>query len=389
MNNYILLLVDDEPDIQNSLKRNLRKWSVQNNITVESSNSGKEALKVLEEKSDRVAIIISDQKMPEITGSELLREVSSRYPHIVSIILTGHADTADISSFIEAGIFAFLEKPWDPPSLVSEVEKARQVYMLRKKTTEQEQLLQAELQLASEFQELFLKIEPPYSEYARFDFKHEHAKELSFGGDYYDIIQLGNEQFLLVIGDVAGHGLKASFLVAILKSIIYTEFIKQNRASYSTDYISPAQFLTWLNKRINSLLKRTPDIFLAFSACLIDAQNKTLAFANAGQPPLIIIADNGVKELTTTDVALGVKPEAKYTETFYSLNSGDIVFLCTDGFYPTGKEVRHFNKTMLFEILAEQRESDSFAESILRIAQNSEKQLLKEDDVTLLYVRIL
>ncbi len=385
MHKDIVLFVDDEEGIRNSVLRNLRKWAAGFGIRLETASSGMEALSFLCEHHQDTAVIISDQKMPELSGAEFLCEAATLYPSIVTMVLTGHASNSDISSFIKAGIFSFLEKPWEKDILVSEVEKAYQFYSLRRKASEQEKIMQSEIQLASEFHDLFLKYDLPKSGTLDFGISQKHAGELSFGGDYFDIISLGDEVYLILLGDVAGHGLRASFIVAILKSIIYSEFVKEWQ---SGEMISPADLLSWLNRRIGKVLERMPDIFLAFSACIIDGKTGKLGYSNAGLPPLMVITESGVIELVSNDLVLGVNPESVYTQKHYTLSDGDVLVLCTDGIYPMGKEIRHVDKFVFHELLREKRDSSDLTGSILNTVINTERKVLVEDDITIFSARL-
>jgi phosphoserine phosphatase RsbU/P len=387
----ILLIVDDETDIRNSLERNLKKWAVRNKISLESVRSGNEALLFLQQNHEQTAVIISDQKMPNKKGSDFLKEVADIYPLIVSIILTGYADTSEIGSYIEAGIFSFLEKPWDRDVLVSEAEKALQVFKLRRIVKNQEKLMRSELKFASEFQNLFLKIEPKASKSLEFDYSHINAQELSFGGDYYDIIRLDNEKYLLLLGDVSGHGLKASFLVAVLKAMISTRFSSLQTESGNTELnnITPEGLLYWLNRQVHTILYRMPDLFLAFSVCIVDGIKKELLFANAGQPPLMVISETGVTELSPPEIVLGVNQDAEYSSTAFSLKSGDIIFLCTDGIYPSGNRFRYIDLTLFHMLLMEQRGKENINESIINSIQKVEKKSFSEDDITILSARVV
>ncbi|MBI9104851.1 MAG: fused response regulator/phosphatase [Spirochaetales bacterium] len=384
MNKDIVLIVDDEGDIRNSLLRNLRKWASGHGVLLETASSGMEALTFLCEHHENTAVIISDQKMPEKSGSEFLCETAALYPSIVTMILTGHADTSDISSFIKAGIYSFLEKPWEKEILISEVEKAYQFYSLRRRDSEQEKIIQSEMQLAFEFQNLFLKFDIPESAVFDFEIAQQHALELSFGGDYFDIITLGEEIFLILLGDVAGHGLRASFIVAVLKSIIHSEFIMERQGrerSFS------AELLSWLNRRIGKVLEQMPDIFLAFSACIIDGKTGELVYSNAGLPPLMIVTESGVSELESKDLVLGVNPESIYNQQHYTLSGGDVLVLCTDGIYPMGKEIRYVDKNVFHELLNEKRGSSDLPGSILNTVISTEKKILREDDITIFSAR--
>ncbi|HEY3432451.1 MAG TPA: EAL domain-containing protein [Rhodocyclaceae bacterium] len=114
-----LLLVDDEPYILNSLKRLLRR----ENYRVLTATSGPEALEIL--ALNPVRVVISDQRMPEMSGIELLSKVKSLYPDTVRIILSGYSELATVTDAINRGaVWKYLTKPWDDETLKEEVRKA-------------------------------------------------------------------------------------------------------------------------------------------------------------------------------------------------------------------------------------------------------------------------
>ncbi len=114
--NPSILLVDDEPSICSALNRTFRK----NNFDVFQANSGEQALSLLKEKP--IDIVLSDQKMPGMTGVELLSIVKNEYPNVSRMILSGHSDFTDMTEAInEANIARFLPKPWDDSQLLDMV----------------------------------------------------------------------------------------------------------------------------------------------------------------------------------------------------------------------------------------------------------------------------
>ena len=114
--NPSVLIVDDEEFICSALQRTFKKEK----FDVIAANSGKEALQIIENNS--VDIIISDQKMPGMTGTQLLTTVKNTHPEIPRIILSGHSDANDLTEAInEASINKFLTKPWDDNDLINVV----------------------------------------------------------------------------------------------------------------------------------------------------------------------------------------------------------------------------------------------------------------------------
>jgi putative nucleotidyltransferase with HDIG domain/PAS domain S-box-containing protein len=114
-----ILFVDDEPHVLEGLRRTLRNQ----NHTLYFARSGKEALEVLYHRP--VDIIVADERMPGMTGTELLKTVRMEFPEIVRIVLTGHADMrTTISAINEGKIFGFLSKPIDRQKLLDTLEEA-------------------------------------------------------------------------------------------------------------------------------------------------------------------------------------------------------------------------------------------------------------------------
>ena len=386
MGNYFILIVDDEANIRRTLKRNLRKWAKGKNVILEAADSGRAALDFLKENHEKTAVILSDQKMPELTGSEFLIEAVRLYPQIISVVLTGQASTSDISSFIKAGIFAFLEKPWENETLIKTLNEAFSKYQKNIEDKKRKKIISDELTLASDFNETYMKPVLPGSEVFNFSYSSVSANNLPFSGDYLDIIKLSKGRLLILMGDVTGHGMKASYVIAMLKSIIDSEFFHR---IYQRSVLIPSEFISLLNESLCRKLKDFPETFLAFSVCLLHEETGELVYTNAGQPPLMILSESGVSELSLQNIVLGVEPDSFYNQKSYQLNNGDTVFLCTDGLYPSGKEVSRIDKEMLHKLLLRYRDSEDPAERVIENVKDAEKDSFTEDDITVLSVKYL
>lgn len=122
--NRYLLCVDDEENILKALKRELHGWVKERGLIFLTAKSGEEALKILAEKGDEVAIVVSDFKMPFMKGSDLLMEVKKQYPQIITLMLTGFSELEETRKTIQEGIFSIIQKPWEENSLKEELQKA-------------------------------------------------------------------------------------------------------------------------------------------------------------------------------------------------------------------------------------------------------------------------
>ena len=126
-----ILVVDDEPDNLDLLYRTFRR-----NFKVLRAESGAEALEVLTREGE-VAVIISDQRMPEMKGTEFLSKTVPDFPDTVRMILTGFTDVEDLVEAINAGqVYQYITKPWDPDTLQQLVDRASETYNLIKHQNE-------------------------------------------------------------------------------------------------------------------------------------------------------------------------------------------------------------------------------------------------------------
>lgn len=114
-----LLLVDDEPNILSSLSRLLRREG----YTILKATSPIEAFELLAKHPTQV--VISDQRMPEMSGTEFLSRVRQLYPDTVRLVLTGYTDLESVTGAINRGaIYKFLTKPWDDDQLREQIREA-------------------------------------------------------------------------------------------------------------------------------------------------------------------------------------------------------------------------------------------------------------------------
>lgn len=136
-----ILLVDDEANITSALKRTLRR----DGYNILTAHSGAEGLDLL--TTNEVGVIISDQRMPQMTGVDFLRKVKALYPKTFRIVLSGYTELESVTSAINEGaIYKFLTKPWDDEQLRNNIREAFQRYEMEQENYR----LAQELKLANE-----------------------------------------------------------------------------------------------------------------------------------------------------------------------------------------------------------------------------------------------
>ncbi|MHB1133958.1 MAG: response regulator [Chloroflexota bacterium] len=122
-----ILLVDDEENIRSSLRRLFRA----DNYRVLTAASGEEGLAVLD--SQAISLVIADNGMPGMNGSEFLRRVRGRWPDTIRVMLTGYADLEAAMAAINRGeVYRFVTKPWEPAELRALVRDGLAQYRLVK-----------------------------------------------------------------------------------------------------------------------------------------------------------------------------------------------------------------------------------------------------------------
>jgi response regulator RpfG family c-di-GMP phosphodiesterase len=136
---HCLLVVDDEPDVCDSIHDLLRR-----EFQVLRAKNGNEGCRLMQEHE--VHIVMTDQRMPQISGVELLSRVRVKHPRAIRMLFTGYADIDSIIAAINQGhIFRFLKKPWQPEELHDAVREAAAEYDRLVEQAEQALRLETEI----------------------------------------------------------------------------------------------------------------------------------------------------------------------------------------------------------------------------------------------------
>lgn len=144
------------------------------------------------------------------------------------------------------------------------------------------------------------------------------------GGDYYDFMGISDNVFDVIIADVSGHNVASALVMTELRSIV------KSILNFSRE-ISPAKIMTLLNKEINGDLTKLQFI-ITMIYMRVDMDKRTITFSNAGHyHPIVLNKESVLEELKWGEPLIGVIDDYLYTEQTYQINSGDTVFLYTDG----------------------------------------------------------
>jgi len=181
------------------------------------------------------------------------------------------------------------------------------------------QLDAAELQQAQDIQRRLLPAEIPQLPDFQIAGIWEPARVV--GGDYYDVIRLGNDKIAVCVADVVGKGVAAALLMANVQAAV---------RAFASESAAPSYVCSKANSVLCSNIASGKFVTLFYG--VLDARARSLQFTNAGHlRPILIDSNGGAKHLENGGALLGVFPQWKYEDSEITLHLGDLLMLFTDG----------------------------------------------------------
>jgi len=330
---YSILFVDDEQTNLNVFQTTF-KWYYNVFVAI----SAKEGMEILQK--EKIDMIITDQRMPEMTGVEFLKKIIPEYPDLVRIIITAYSDMEAIAYAInEAGIYQYIQKPWDADEMRHILQKAFVSYQLhldnRKLITDLEGANKS-LKEANEHLEakVMARTGEVLAQKAEIELKSQkitssinYAKRIQdamlprlpamqrafhdlfvlfkprdiVSGDFY---WFHEEQHLKIIAavDCTGHGVPGAFMSLVGQQAL-NRIVRQNGIT------EPDLILNELHLEIRSMLKQEQtenQDGMDVSICLYDKKEKTLQFSGA-KNPLVYVKNKEIIQIKGDKHAIGGK----------------------------------------------------------------------------------
>lgn len=221
-----------------------------------------------------------------------------------------------------------------------------------------------------------------------FDLASYYHPSTQAGGDYFDIVPLIGDQWGLVMADVAGHGVSAAVIMAVLRSLVHAHL------PY-TRSIPACAFLEFINSQITNTYVRDGRFVTQWCAAL-DPGTRRVTYASAGHNPPRIVRDGAILELDAVGgMPMGIDGSASYEEVSVTLEPDDLLVIYTDGI---PEATRHADGSKEFFLMERFDEvlvasgQDSAQECIDRVAAavNAFSQsTTPADDQTMLVIRAL
>jgi predicted permease len=199
-----------------------------------------------------------------------------------------------------------------------------------------------DLALAAEVQKRLLPDRPPDRSIASLAAVSLPAR--SVGGDYYDFIDLGDQRIGIALADVAGKGIAAALIMAVVQASLRI-VAADGRTS-----------LPELAEKINGFLHRSTgsNSYATFFYAQLDEQSRRLTYVNAGHNPPYLLREAEIHELNVGGTVLGLFPQMTYEEATVALRPGDVLVAFTDGVIEAlNASEEEFGENRLKELLRE------------------------------------
>ncbi|MFN2446500.1 MAG: PP2C family protein-serine/threonine phosphatase [Vicinamibacterales bacterium] len=369
-----ILVADDQTDVLEALRILL----CQHGFALDLVTSPRAVIANLRDHAYDLLLVDLNYSRDTTSGEEglaLLTEIRRQDALLPVVVMTGWGNIELAVDAMRRGATSFVQKPWDNVTLVQILQ--RDVADARD-ARQREDVRHREQQDALAIQRALLPASLPSS--ARFQMTASWQPAAGIGGDCYDAFTFGSDVIGLTIADVAGKGLPAALLMSSLQAAV---------RAFARD-VAPVDAVC---ASVNRLLcgRMVPGRFATFCYVRLDGRANTLAYANAGHnPPLLVRANGEVTCLSVGGTVLGVFPEAVYRDEELALTRGDRLVLYTDGITEACSSAEEeFGATRLIESVREYRTLDavSLHERVLSEVTAFSGGLF-QDDATLIVVAV-
>lgn len=355
-----ILFVDDEPDILHSLRRFLRKEPYRTIF----AHSAIEALNILEKED--IHILITDLRMPDMNGLELINLAKQKYPKVLRLILSATRDVEQTIASINTGeVFRFISKPLEPVLFKQIIMDAVDYYLLK---SQQKEIME-ELSISNTYLASTLKALEKVSTEKEIMEKDALASQLlierqllqagvpeqlegaqvsalcvpsgQLDGDFYDFVTYDNTRFDLILGDVMGKGVQSILLGAGIKNLIL-KTLAQHSSSFSPVNATSNQDITdkeLLEKTLGQIhdltIQKLLDLnaFVTLCYARFDLTTSQLTYCDCGHSKTIHYSANTGKYtfLEGTSMPLGLLENADYQAITVPLLPGDLLLFYCNG----------------------------------------------------------
>ncbi len=308
----LVLVVDDDPTTGRTLRSILTRAGFRCVVATDVASALQEVAQ------SRPHLILLDVNLPDGSGFDVCRalQADAAGANTPVLFISASDDTATKVRGFEAGGVDFITKPLAAAEIVARVSTHLRLRQAQERLVE----LQAEQigRLAGAQETLM----PSPDECPDAGFQVSLQQILQAGGDFYDVISVGNQLVDYIVADASGHDLAASFWTAALKTLL---------TEYATPASQPREVMQSINRALCRILPEGSYFTVLYAR--LNRLTNHLSFVNAGHPPALVV-DGRTRELRVvnleSDVA-GAFPDASFATADLKVRPGDRFFLFSDG----------------------------------------------------------
>lgn len=312
----LILIVDDDIITNHMIKSILMKAGFS---TLSSFDAAGALSSIFEHRPD---LVLLDVNLPDGNGlevcSRIQRESGSAKPPV--LFISSDEDVSTKVKGFEAGGVDYITKPLAGAEVIARVS----THLRLKQAYETLSELQAERIKRLAVAQETLMPQPADLPDARFYVSLNQI--LQAGGDFYDVLPVGNQMVDYLVADASGHDLAASFWTASLKTLV---------TEYANPANTPRDILYYINSALCKILPS--GVFFTLIYARLNRQTRKLTLVNAGHPPAIVIPKGGKESIAVYQEGdvLGSFQDAVFNITELQLSAGSRFFLYSDGLIET------------------------------------------------------
>lgn len=275
-------------------------------------------------KCNEINVILLDVMMPEMDGIEACRilKQNPQWKDIQVIFVTALEDKVKLSEALDVGGIDYITKPINRVELLARIRVGKRLKAELDWHTNQEKIIQLELNLAARVQQSLLS--PPIQQ-PNFAMTASYLPSSNLAGDLYYWDKLDDHRYAVMLLDMMGHGVSASLVCMYISSVL-REAIKK--------LMEPELVIAELNRYMNLLQNEKENLLYYFTGVyfIIDMKEKTVEYVNAGHPSgYALVDEQHTVPITQTSYAVGFVEDIKIEKKVIHYDSSIQIVLFTDG----------------------------------------------------------
>lgn len=402
-----ILVVDDDRLVLLALEETLKR----DGYDVLTAKNGQEAVAILKEHP--ISLILCDQRMPGMTGVEVLAKAQELAPYAMRLMLTGNVDLESAMNAINIGqVSQYITKPWNEADLRKNIQTAIDTFRLLKENRKLQEVIleqnkeltknhlnfQHELRLGARIHQTLLLGKVPEKK-SELTIKAISIPSKDIDGDFFEFYQPSSQVMDIVVGDVMGKGLPAALVGTAVKTqlmrfampAIHAQ-IYEKKGMWLEDLLNPKEILKQVHAAMVPQL-----IYLEYFACLFYARfhmgRKTLQYIDCGSPkPFHYQASTKkISQLKGDGLPLGTIDIENYEINEVRYEPNDIFVFYSDGVTEARSPEGEFFGDDKLETLIKNH-SDLTADELIGLIRNTVIEFTHmgdlHDDFTLVVVKV-